>query len=681
MEAHTGEVGVFVRIRPTANFPHNLIECLPDGQTVNIHHTRSDWRPPESRRSPTGCWSFRLDGVLQDVSQEDVYARVCRPVVLGALDGYNGTVMCFGQTGAGKTYTMTGSTESYQQRGIIPRALQEVFREVKKRTERSFVFHLSYLEIYNETLVDLLSPHPTPGGMAVMDAADAGVFVRGLSLHAVRSEEEALGFLFEGEMNRVVGSHALNRNASRSHCVFTLHTACHAWTLSDAACVASRLSLVDLAGSERQRKTGAAGRTLKDAAYINRSMSFLEQAVLALADRRRDHVPFRQSKLTHVLKDSLGGNCNTVLVANVYGEAAQMDETLSTLRFASRMKRIRSDPVVNERTDSAARIRRLEKEIRLLKEELSVSSVLANRTDAASEPLSEAQRAEIRSQVRRYLEGSLEELRITSIKQVREAFAQFKRAARGRSDAVDPGPPLKDADCPSPTTGKTKKSGFNKRRGEGSPVPKKPLKSVSKSKPSSVQTPEQEQEPQEPDVENLDVPEPPGPHIEPAHPGNSSPPPKDEAFECFKVGQGSEINAVYKESKAALLERRDLLRQLGEEVNAVKRRIDSTAATIQQYEELTGGRGAAMETDSPPTLQLRELKAVYRQRREALHGLKAEVNYCQQVLDRCRVQLLSEFENWYETSFPAPEDKMGADTEETPGEVRAPFVFTGFRLA
>ncbi|KAM3838009.1 kinesin-like protein KIF9, partial [Diretmus argenteus] len=332
MTAHSGEVGVFVRFRPTANFAQELIKCS-DGQTVNISQKKES-RKLSVRNQMSSC-SFRLDGVLQDLSQEEVYARVAQQVVLGALEGYNGTVMCFGQTGAGKTYSMMGSTQSYKQRGIIPRALQEVFEEVKKRSEHAFSVRLSYLEIYNESLVDLLtsgrgSPVPAPRGMAVMEEPGGGVFVRGLSLHPVRSEDEALDLLFEGEMNRSVGAHALNKNSSRSHCIFTLYIESRSRTLSDAKYVTSKLNLVDLAGSERLGKTGSEGQALKEATHINKSLSFLEQVILALADRRRDHVPFRQTKLTHALKDSLGGNCNTVLVANIYGEAAQIEETVST---------------------------------------------------------------------------------------------------------------------------------------------------------------------------------------------------------------------------------------------------------------------------------------------------------------------------------------------------------------
>ncbi|XP_041817732.1 kinesin-like protein KIF9 [Chelmon rostratus] len=720
MKPHNREVGVFVRIKPTANFAQDLIECLPDGQTVNIYHRKISRKPQDSRKSQLSSWSFRLEGVLQDVSQEEFYTRVCQRVVLGALDGYNGTVMCFGQTGAGKTYTMTGSTESYKQRGIIPRALQEVFLEMGKRTEHVFTVHLSYLEIYNETLVDLLSslrgcPHPSPHGMVVMEEPGRGVFIRGLSLHPVHSEEEALHLLFEGEMNRIIGCHALNRNSSRSHCIFTVHIESRSRTLSDAKYVTSKLNLVDLAGSERLGKTESEGQMLKEAVYINKSLSFLEQAILALADRYRDHVPFRQSKLTHALKDSLGGNCNTVLVANIYGEAAQIEETLSTLRFASRMKCVHTDPAVNEHMDPAAQIKKLQKDVQMLKEELSICNTLANRSSITYESLSEAQLAEIHSQVQRYLEGSLEEISIISIRQVQAVFAQFKLAVQEQEQKVKaqlcqtcnlvekdqsaniaaikewdtgdstedvetgsfgvPAQSLKNAHRPSSTKAKTKKSREkqcqNKTQGEGSPLSRKRLESASKSKLNSVQTPEREHESQEPDSESQDTQESQPPGNEPSHPG--SPPPKEEAFEDFKAGQGSKINRIFKENKAVLLERHSLLRQLTEEVNAVKRKIDRTAATIQQHKELREGQGQYLvmaekplleEPDATLLMQLRELKALYRQRYEVLHDIKAEVNYCQHLVDQCRVRLFSDFETWYEKSFLVPEEELEITMEK-----------------
>uniref|UniRef100_A0A667ZPI6 Kinesin-like protein n=1 Tax=Myripristis murdjan TaxID=586833 RepID=A0A667ZPI6_9TELE len=631
----------------------NFCVC-PAPQTVNIHN-RKDPRNLALNNQPSS-WSFQLDGVLHHVSQEEVYARVGRRAVLGALEGYNGTVMCFGQTGAGKTYTMTGSTESYKQRGIIPRALQEVFQQVEKRCEYTFSVHLSYLEIYNETLVDLLSSprgssDPPARGMVVMEEPGRGVFIRGLTLHPVHSEGEALNLLFEGEMNRIIGAHALNKNSSRSHCIFTVHIESRSRTLSDAKYVTSKLNLVDLAGSERLGKTGSAGQGLKEAMYINKSLSFLEQAILALADRRRDHVPFRQTKLTYALKDALGGNCNTVLVANIYGEAAQIEETLSTLRFGSRMKRVQTHPTVNEHIDPA-QIKKLEKEVQMLKEELSIYHGLAVRPSNVYEPLSDAQVAEIQSQVRRYLNGTSKEISIISIRQLQEVFAQFKLATN--SSVV------------------LSFSRQGKKQGAGSPVTVMPVASASRPKQVRIQTPEREQEAQEPDIQSQDTQESPPPSKELCCFPPSAPPPKAEAFEAFKVGQGGELNHILKENKAVLLERHARLRQLTEEVNTAKRKIDRTTAAIERYKDKRARQGIAKgepvlgEPEISLVPHLRELKAQYRQRYEALRSTTAEVNYCQHLVDQCRVRLLNEFESWYKETFRVPEEVLNVPKPEDP---------------
>uniref|UniRef100_A0A667Z3J3 Kinesin-like protein n=1 Tax=Myripristis murdjan TaxID=586833 RepID=A0A667Z3J3_9TELE len=569
-------------------------------------------------------WSFQLDGVLHHVSQEEVYARVGRRAVLGALEGYNGTVMCFGQTGAGKTYTMTGSTESYKQRGIIPRALQEVFQQVEKRCEYTFSVHLSYLEIYNETLVDLLSSprgssDPPARGMVVMEEPGRGVFIRGLTLHPVHSEGEALNLLFEGEMNRIIGAHALNKNSSRSHCIFTVHIESRSRTLSDAKYVTSKLNLVDLAGSERLGKTGSAGQGLKEAMYINKSLSFLEQAILALADRRRDHVPFRQTKLTYALKDALGGNCNTVLVANIYGEAAQIEETLSTLRFGSRMKRVQTHPTVNEHIDPAVSCQALTPKLPNI---LLHHVPQAVRPSNVYEPLSDAQVAEIQSQVRRYLNGTSKEISVRTLEHhsrhpepghagvtASEQRARNHRVNRALSTQylvhLFGGPQAQRLCCFPP----------------------------------------------------------------------SAPPPKAEAFEAFKVGQGGELNHILKENKAVLLERHARLRQLTEEVNTAKRKIDRTTAAIERYKDKRARQGQFVSAKGEPVLgepeislvpHLRELKAQYRQRYEALRSTTAEVNYCQHLVDQCRVRLLNEFESWYKETFRVPEEVLNVPKPEDP---------------
>ncbi|KAJ8375026.1 hypothetical protein SKAU_G00056060 [Synaphobranchus kaupii] len=708
MNTHGSEVKVFGRTRPTANFAQDLIEYVPDGQTVNVHLRKDSKKGIVNNQ--LNSWSFRLDRVLHDVSQEEVYNGVAQSVVLGALDGYNGTVMCFGQTGAGKTYTMTGATESYKERGIIPRALQEVFREVEQRSDHNITVHLSFLEIYNETLLDLLSsvkeiPAGAPRAVAIVDEGGGSVTVKGLSIHLVHNEEEALNLLFEGEMNRIIGAHTLNRNSSRSHCIFTVHIESHSRTLSDAKYVTSKLNLVDLAGSERLGKTGSEGQILKETMYINKSLSFLEQAILALADRRRDHVPFRQSKLTHALKDSLGGNCNTVLVANIYGEAAQIEETLSTLRFASRMKCVRTEPAVNEHVDPVLQIKKLQKEIQLLKQELSVQDTLANRTVMSYNGFTENQVAEIQSQVRRYLDGTVDDINIVSIRQVKEVFVQFKLAlqqqeqktraemiqgctqeekaqstqsaahAKGTNGMVGDvdGPSFgagmastleKNNRLQSPHRSKIKKGkDINRKEGAASPAQVREAEALSTSRMNPLLVSQKDMEGQETELQNQDSQGPQAGDRE--HFRTDSPPPKAAAFEDFKAERGSEINRILKENKSVLAERRRRLRELTDGVNGAKQEIDRTGVQLQLQRDQSNRHGRFVSAGGEPVLEeaelalllrLQDLKGQYRHQYKELRSTKAEVNYCEHLVDQCRTRLFSEFESWYNESFLIPEE-------------------------
>uniref|UniRef100_W5MVQ4 Kinesin-like protein n=1 Tax=Lepisosteus oculatus TaxID=7918 RepID=W5MVQ4_LEPOC len=713
MSSRGSGVTVFVRTRPTGNFAQDLIQYLPDGKTINIHMRKTGQKGLVNNQ--LSDWSFRLDGVLHDVSQENVYDIVAKRVVLGALDGYNGTVMCFGQTGAGKTHTMTGATESYKQRGIIPRALQEVFREIEERPDQANTVRLSFLEIYNETLLDLLSSlrdGPSESQMAVVEEGGS-VYVKGLSVHLIHTEEEALNLLFEGEMNRMIASHALNKNSSRSHCILTVHIESRSRTLSDAKYITSKLNLVDLAGSERLSKTGSEGQVLKEALHINKSLSFLEQAIIALADSRRDHVPFRQSKLTHALKDSLGGNCNTVLVANIYGEAAHIEETLSTLRFASRMKCMQTVPVVNEHIDPVLQVKILEKEIQLLKQELAIHDILANRTSGLYDALTENQIAEIHGQVRKYLEGTVEEIDIVNIRQIQEVFAQFKvilqqqeqevevrlcqkftlaerpqstgscAAAKrgilnqaealretvgevdGRGFGVGVAPPSTKPVLPlSPRRPKPKRDSPIRMENAGSPglCKEGEMNSLSRTNHFSVSLKELESREQEP--QNLD-----SQCLHPAdkerHSRPDSPPPRAEAFEEFKSERGSEINRILKENKEILLERKQWLRELTDSVNQAKKEIDEAKNALQERRETRQQQGEFLTSEGEPVieedelaalLRLQELKGLYRSQYKELCNTRAEVQYCQHLVEQCRIRLLSEFEVWYNESFVIPEE-------------------------
>lgn len=247
------------------------------------------------------------------------------------------------------------------------------------------------------------------------------ISVRGLTMAECRNEEEALNCLFEGEQQRVTTNNNLNANSSRSHAIFTIHIESRSTIEQSEKVITSKLHLVDLAGNERTKKTGATGVTMREASYINRSLSFLEQVVVGSTDKKRKHVPYRQCKLTNMLKNSIGGNCYTILIANIWPEASHLEETLSTLRFATRMKQVENVPHVNEKADQALLIKRYQKEVRDLKQELSMHDTLSNRALVSTEPFTAEQAYEIQKVAQDYLTGQTDDIEeLSSVRQIKE---------------------------------------------------------------------------------------------------------------------------------------------------------------------------------------------------------------------------------------------------------------------
>uniref|UniRef100_A0A8D2DH12 Kinesin-like protein n=1 Tax=Sciurus vulgaris TaxID=55149 RepID=A0A8D2DH12_SCIVU len=649
------KVHAFVRVKPTDDFAHEMIRYGDDNKSIDIH-LKKDIRRGVVNNQQTD-WSFKLDGVLHDASQDLVYETVAKDVVSQALDGYNGTIMCYGQTGAGKTYTMTGATENYKHRGILPRALQQVFRMIEERPTHAITVRVSYLEIYNESLFDLLSTLPYVGPsvtpMTIVENPQ-GVFIKGLSVHLTSQEEDAFSLLFEGETNRIIASHTMNKNSSRSHCIFTIYMEAHSRTLSDEKYVTSKINLVDLAGSERLGKSGSEGRVLKEATYINKSLSFLEQAIIALGDHKRDHIPFRQCKLTHALKDSLGGNCNMVLVTNIYGEAAQLEETLSSLRFASRMKLVTTEPSINEKYNAERMVKNLEKELVLLKQELAIHDSLANRTLVTYDPMDEVQIAEINSQVRRYLEGTLDEIDIINLRQIQEVFNQFRVILSQQEQEVEAALRRKYTLIDKndfATISAVQKAGLmdvnghlvGEPDGQGFGLGIAPFSTKPGKKSKSKKTAKDQPRP-------------------------STPPSKPVAFEDFKNERGSEINRIFKENKSILNERRKRASETTQRINVIKREIDVTKEALNFQKSLREKQGeyenkGLMIIDEEEfllILKLKDLKKQYRSEYQDLRDLRAEIQYCQHLVDQCRHRLLMEFDIWYNESFVIPEDMQVA---------------------
>ncbi|KAJ8548595.1 hypothetical protein ON010_g11077 [Phytophthora cinnamomi] len=353
---------------------------------------------------------------------------------------------------------MIGDTRNYQHRGIAPRAIAQLYEEVESRIELQYTIRVSYMEIYNDRIYDLLEGQQGGdrgggggnGELVVVEDA-RGTYVRGLTQVEVRSEQEALDQLFNGELQRTVAEHQLNKRSNRSHCVLTFHIAQKSRAGGTERVTLSKLHLVDLAGSERLKKTfdgeqtngsptktsssskaGSALSTIKkESMYINQSLSFLEQCIVALGSKEQRHIPYRQTKLTNVLKDSLGGNSNTLMFACIWGEGRHLEETISTLKLAQRMMRVQNEVATIVETDPALLLRKYERQIRELKHELVMHDALVERTAVVYDEHTPEQKHRLLQMIRRYIDAPTQEmedeaLRLTSVNEIRELFRQFK---------------------------------------------------------------------------------------------------------------------------------------------------------------------------------------------------------------------------------------------------------------
>ncbi|CAL8123332.1 unnamed protein product [Orchesella dallaii] len=319
--------------------------------------------------------TFSFDHVFPMLStQADVYNAVARPIVQNVLEGYNGTIFAYGQTGTGKTFTMEGLNEVPELKGIIPNSFAQIFTSIAKAAEgQRFLVRCSYLEIYNENIRDLLSKDQNQF-LELKENKEKEVFVKDLTSLVVRDADDMDRVMTIGNKNRSVASTNMNSVSSRSHAIFSIVVECSTTDPGPGkgSLRMGKLNLVDLAGSERLSKTHATGDRLKEATKINLSLSNLGNVISALVDGS-NYIPYRNSKLTRLLQDSLGGNSKTVMVAAIGPADYNYDETISTLRYANRAKNIRNRARINEDPKDAL-LRQFELEIQELRKKLEEES-------------------------------------------------------------------------------------------------------------------------------------------------------------------------------------------------------------------------------------------------------------------------------------------------------------------
>ncbi|KAM7486192.1 hypothetical protein LguiA_002201 [Lonicera macranthoides] len=357
-------VKVIVRMRPPNKYEEegDMIVQKVSGDSLSIHGQ-----------------TFTFDSVADaESTQQDIYQFVGAPLVENCLAGFNSSVFAYGQTGSGKTYTIWGPANgllhenlSSDQQGLTPRVFQQLFSRINEEQEKHadkqlrYQCRCSFLEIYNEQITDLLDP--SQGNLQIREDVKTGVYVENLTEECVSTMKDVTQLLIKGLSNRRTGATSINAESSRSHSVFTCVVESRCKSVADGlSCFkTSRINLVDLAGSERQKLTGAAGERLKEAGNINRSLSQLGNLINILAEvsqtGKQRHIPYRDSKLTFLLQESLGGNSKLAM-------GCCKSETFSTLRFAQRAKAIKNKAIVNEEMQDDVNV--LREVIRQLKDEL-----------------------------------------------------------------------------------------------------------------------------------------------------------------------------------------------------------------------------------------------------------------------------------------------------------------------
>eukprot|EP00798_Chlamydomonas_sp_ICE-L_P003492 gene3493-13558_t len=339
--------------------------------------------------------NYSLDHVFgPEWTTRNIYEATTTPLVHKVVSGFNSTVFAYGQTSSGKTFTMRGSPEDP---GLIPLAVHEIFETINAANDREFLLRVSYMEIYNEEVNDLLAPQNVR--LTIHENKESGVYVPGLREDIVTGPEQVLALLDEGESNRHIGSTKMNEKSSRSHTVFRMvieSRLIEAEADDAGAILVSTLTLVDLAGSERVAKTGAEGIRMKEGSAINKSLLTLGNVINKLSEgvagghiSYRDseltcilqpslgggHIPYRDSKLTRILQPSLGGNAKTAIICAITPAGCHTEESNSTLRFACRAKRVVNNARLNEVLTDAAVLKRQASEIEELKHKLAASGL------------------------------------------------------------------------------------------------------------------------------------------------------------------------------------------------------------------------------------------------------------------------------------------------------------------
>ncbi|KAM5166095.1 kinesin-like protein KIF6 [Callospermophilus lateralis] len=679
-------IQIFARVKPPARKQQSGIYSIDDDENLTpsleiiIPRDLADGFVNNKRESYKFIFQRIFD---QDAKQEIIFENIAKPVAESVLAGYNGTIFAYGQTGSGKTFTITGGAERYSDRGIIPRTLSYIFEQLQKDSSKIYTTHISYLEIYNECGYDLLDPRHEASRLedlpkvTLLEDTDQNIHLKNLSLHQATNEEEALNLLFLGDTNRMIAETPMNQASTRSHCIFTIHLSSK--EPGSATVRHAKLHLVDLAGSERVAKSGVGGQLLTEAKYINLSLHYLEQVIIALSEKNRSHIPYRNSMMTSVLRDSLGGNCMTTMIATLSLEKRNIDESISTCRFAQRVALIKNEAVLNEEIDPRSMIICLQKEIQELKDELALVT-----GEQRTEALTEAELLQLEKLITSFLEDQDPQSRLevgADMRKIHHCFHHLKKLLNDKrifrnSTASSE---IKEPDCQEPVKEEEYKKlrDLLKQRDNEINILVNMLKKEKKKTQDALH------------FSSVDRGEIRLIQSSPFPPGNpegqrtslfSAPTQsqdcsmlrnrssllhkksgmreemslgRQEAFEIFKRDHADSV--TIDDNKQILKQRFSEAKALGESINEARSKIghlkeEITRRHIQQVAlGVSENRAFPSTSDQEDRLrsQLEEEKKRYKIMFTRLKALKVEIEHLQLLMDKAKVKLQKEFEAWW----------------------------------
>ena len=369
-------IETYLRIKPYISEKQEKLENLlinyqiDKNQPNKIYLSSSYSEDPKNNNylnNKKNSYEFKFNGIFEhDTTQEKISEILIPKIINNATEGYNSTIFCYGQTGSGKTYTMCGKDNDPKNpdSGIIPRLLKSLFMKIENKKNTIYNIYISFIEIYNENAYDLFdknninSPLEKWKKITVYEDNYGNSILKNMSMIKVENEQQSLDLLQTGNSIRHASSTVSNLASSRSHAIFSLIIE----GKNDEMTRVAKINMVDLAGSERIKSTNKKDLIYNETRHINLSLTFLEQVIIALGERdknKNNHIPYRNSLMTTILKDSLGGNCKTILIANISSEFKYIDESLSTIRFALRCSKIKNEVSQNKHIDLSVLVNQL----------------------------------------------------------------------------------------------------------------------------------------------------------------------------------------------------------------------------------------------------------------------------------------------------------------------------------